>query len=286
MIAEKAAAEEQWLKVCRALEQADTRFVSALATWRGRSHQTFFNNLAGMKNQRERLRVREWREFLANTGLGEVQGQRFVWAVPVRFVQKAARSIVSETLARNSVRARKPTSAPARPPLRSRPRLLEFPVPLRNGLVGYVNIPEGFTHSDVQGFASWMELLRSSAAGEEGARPIETVRCAVYTRSAKLDKDEIRRQRDACNRLVQDQADRGWAWVPRYYDDAGHSGTTLWRPALWNLIRDARRGRFECVVVEYLSRLTRSATDSARVLQALSLAGVRVAIANQLEEDE
>jgi site-specific DNA recombinase len=50
------------------------------------------------------------------------------------------------------------------------------------------------------------------------------------------------------------------------YDDGGHSGGTLERPALQRLIRDIEAGRVDTVVCYKIDRLSRSLTDFAKLV--------------------
>ena len=87
--------------------------------------------------------------------------------------------------------------------------------------------------------------------------PKRTTRCALYTRSALPNRDAIRRQRRRCLDHIAERGSDYRVATSRYRDD-GCSGSTLWRPGLWRLIRDVREGKVDCVVVEHASRLTRN----------------------------
>ncbi len=64
--------------------------------------------------------------------------------------------------------------------------------------------------------------------------------------------------------------------VTREYVDAGFSGATDSRPALNDLVADARRGRFDAVLVWKLDRLGRSLVHLVRLLEELRQLGVEL----------
>ena len=97
-------------------------------------------------------------------------------------------------------------------------------------------------------------------------------RCALYTRKSSeegLDQDfnSLDAQRDACAAYVKSQSSEGWKALPGLYDDGGHSGGTMERPALQRLLADICAGRVDIVVVYKIDRLTRSLADFARMVE-------------------
>ena len=97
-------------------------------------------------------------------------------------------------------------------------------------------------------------------------------RCAIYTRKSSedgLDQEfnSIDAQREACAAYVKSQASEGWRALPAAYDDGGHSGGTMERPALARLLADVARGGVDVVVVYKIDRLTRSLADFARMVE-------------------
>ncbi len=60
--------------------------------------------------------------------------------------------------------------------------------------------------------------------------------------------------------------------MPELYDDGGHSGGTLERPALEQLLDDVRSGKIDVVVVYKIDRLTRSLADFAKIVDVLDQA--------------
>jgi DNA invertase Pin-like site-specific DNA recombinase len=106
------------------------------------------------------------------------------------------------------------------------------------------------------------------------AKPEKRLRCAIYTRKSTdegLDKDfnSLDAQREACAAYVLSQQHEGWSLLPELYDDGGHSGGTLERPALQQLLDDVRSGKIDVVVVYKIDRLTRSLADFAKIVDVL-----------------
>jgi site-specific DNA recombinase len=106
------------------------------------------------------------------------------------------------------------------------------------------------------------------------AKAEKRLRCAIYTRKSTdegLDKDfnSLDAQREACAAYVFSQQHEGWSLLPDLYDDGGHSGGTLERPALQQLLDDVRSGKIDVVVVYKIDRLTRSLADFAKIVDVL-----------------
>ncbi len=109
------------------------------------------------------------------------------------------------------------------------------------------------------------------ASPRPAARP-QACRCALYTRKSSeegLDQafNSLDAQREACAAYVKSQSSEGWKALPALYDDGGHSGGTMDRPALQRLLDDITAGRVDIVVVYKIDRLTRSLTDFARIVE-------------------
>jgi site-specific DNA recombinase len=105
------------------------------------------------------------------------------------------------------------------------------------------------------------------------------VRCAVYTRKSTdegLDQDfnTLDAQREAGENYVASQKQEGWTCLPDRYDDGGFTGGNMARPALRQLLEDARSGRIDCVVVYKVDRLSRSLLDFARIMEVFDQQGV------------
>ena len=95
--------------------------------------------------------------------------------------------------------------------------------------------------------------------------------CAVYTRKSSEEGLEqqfnsLDAQREAGKAYVKSQQHEGWRLLATDYDDGGHSGGTLERPALQRLLTDIRAGKVQIVVVYKVDRLTRSLSDFARLI--------------------
>ncbi|MBX3521595.1 MAG: recombinase family protein [Xanthobacteraceae bacterium] len=102
--------------------------------------------------------------------------------------------------------------------------------------------------------------------------PKKQLRCAVYTRKStdhnlELEFNSLDAQREACEAYIKSQAHEGWRLIPTKYDDGGHSGASLERPALQKLLDDVRAGKIDVIVVYKIDRLTRSLTDFAKLVE-------------------
>ena len=108
------------------------------------------------------------------------------------------------------------------------------------------------------------------------------MRAGIYARVSTADQNcdmQLRELRDYC-------AHRGWE-VTREYVDAGWSGAKASRPQLDRLMKDARRRRFDAVVVWKLDRWGRSLAHLVQSVQELSGLGVRfVAVTQNIDTDE
>ena len=92
-----------------------------------------------------------------------------------------------------------------------------------------------------------------------------TKRAVIYARVSTLDQHPETQMLD----LRQLAAQRGLAIV-REYTDHGISGARAKRPALDNLLRDARRAQFDVVLVWACDRLARSTRHFLEVLDELN----------------
>jgi DNA invertase Pin-like site-specific DNA recombinase len=112
-------------------------------------------------------------------------------------------------------------------------------------------------------------------------------RCVIYTRKSSEEGLEqnfnsLHAQRHACEAFVRSQAGEGWRLVKTAYDDGGFSGGTMERPALRELLAHIRQRRIDVVVVYKVDRLTRSLTDSAKMVEIFDAHGVSfVAVTQQ-----
>lgn len=97
-------------------------------------------------------------------------------------------------------------------------------------------------------------------------------RCAVYTRKStnsrlEIEVNSLTTQHEICSAYIASQRYRGWTEVSRRYDDGGHSGSGLERPALAALMHDIEAGEIDIVVVYKIDRLTRSLLDFVRLIE-------------------
>lgn len=98
------------------------------------------------------------------------------------------------------------------------------------------------------------------------------VRCAIYTRKSseeglEQDFNSLDAQREACEAFVRSQHGEGWFVLAVHFDDAGHSGGTLDRPALQTLLHEVRARKLDVVVVYKIDRLTRSLMDFSKIVE-------------------
>jgi DNA invertase Pin-like site-specific DNA recombinase len=111
------------------------------------------------------------------------------------------------------------------------------------------------------------------------AKPIQKLRCAVYTRKSteeglEMEFNSLDAQREACEAYIASQKPEGWVHYPEPYDDGGFSGGTLDRPALKRLLADIEDGRIDVVVVYKIDRLSRSLMDFAKLVEVFDRGGV------------
>jgi len=111
------------------------------------------------------------------------------------------------------------------------------------------------------------------------AAKARVLRCAIYTRKSSeegLDQDfnSLHAQREACSAYIKSQAGEGWQLHSIHYDDGGHFGGTLERPALKRLLADIAASKVSIVVVYKVDRLTRALTDFAKIVEVFDSHGV------------
>src|SRR3954454_25402707 len=100
----------------------------------------------------------------------------------------------------------------------------------------------------------------------------QELRCAIYTRKSseeglEQDFNSLHAQREACQAYIKSQKHEGWRLLSTHYDDGGHSGGTMERPALRRLLADIAANRIDTVVVYKVDRLTRSLADFAKIVE-------------------
>lgn len=115
---------------------------------------------------------------------------------------------------------------------------------------------------------------------------ISLKRCAIYTRKStnhllERDVNSLTTQREICGAYISSQQYRGWVQLPEPYDDGGHSGSGLERPALAHLMQDIEAGRIDAVVVYKIDRLTRSLLDFVRLVEIFDRRGIALVSISQ-----
>jgi DNA invertase Pin-like site-specific DNA recombinase len=91
------------------------------------------------------------------------------------------------------------------------------------------------------------------------------MKVAIYARYStdRQDKTSIAGQVSNCEAIAQTN---GWQ-VVESYSDAAISGTDDSRPGYRQLLADSEKGRFDVIVVDETSRLTRRAGELPRLLE-------------------
>lgn len=117
-------------------------------------------------------------------------------------------------------------------------------------------------------------------------QPLSVKRCAIYTRKSTnhlLDREinSLVTQRETCGAYIKSQQYRGWVEMPRRYDDGGHSGSGLERPALAELMKDIEAGEVDAVVIYKIDRLTRSLLDFVRLIEIFDRQGIALVSISQ-----
>ncbi len=108
------------------------------------------------------------------------------------------------------------------------------------------------------------------------------MRAALYARVSTQDQNCEHQLRE----LREYAARRGWE-VPGQYIDQGWSGAKASRPELNRLMQDARKRRFDAVLVWKLDRWGRSVADSIKTIQELASLGIRfIAVTQNIDTDD
>lgn len=106
--------------------------------------------------------------------------------------------------------------------------------------------------------------------------------CALYARVSTDDQTcalQLDEMRAFCERM-------GWKIFGEYVD-TGFSGSTDKRPQLMKILTDARRRRFDCIIVWKLDRFGRSVSNFVRHMEDLTTWGVRfLTITQQIDTDQ
>ncbi|MCK4613929.1 MAG: recombinase family protein [Thermoplasmata archaeon] len=111
------------------------------------------------------------------------------------------------------------------------------------------------------------------------------MRAALYLRASTLKQSEEGYSLDYQRDKLQDYAKaKDWEIVEEYVD-AGESGRTTNRPAFNRMTEDARKNKFETVLVYKLDRFSRSLQDLLNVINIMQRHGVFVWSVTQSYDD-
>jgi DNA invertase Pin-like site-specific DNA recombinase len=104
--------------------------------------------------------------------------------------------------------------------------------------------------------------------------PVAKPRAAIYARrSTDLQNKNSTADQE---RIMRERAVRDGCTVVEVYADEAISGTTLDRPGLARLMRDAKARRFDVVYAEALDRMSRSSGGTEHILDVLEYSDVRL----------
>lgn len=98
------------------------------------------------------------------------------------------------------------------------------------------------------------------------------MRIACYTRCSTYDKQTVASQRTEIKSYLTTRSPKRVRW----FEDIGHTGGKLDRPAFQKLMADVRRRRFDILVCYRLDRVSRSLFDAVHVLDQLRQNDVRL----------
>ncbi len=118
-----------------------------------------------------------------------------------------------------------------------------------------------------------MSSRASLALAPDFAESVEPVRVATYSRISTDEErqpNSLEAQRVRLEAFVNSQPEWG---IERRYEDQ-FTGTVIDRPALTRLLKDARLGRFDVLLVYRVDRLARSIRGLAQIIDELDQAGV------------
>ncbi len=106
----------------------------------------------------------------------------------------------------------------------------------------------------------------------------DIVRVACYCRLSVTDRVEtqfgsIEAQREALHAYVASQRTLGWRAIDTAYEDDGYTGSNTDRPALQQLLHDARSGLVDIVAVVRFDRLSRRQIDLLQTIDELHAHG-------------
>ena len=97
-------------------------------------------------------------------------------------------------------------------------------------------------------------------------------KAVIYTRTATKCDMEIYQQIAMCEHYANE---KGVA-VQKVFIDNGNSGRNTNRPALRKLLRNAKRGKFQFVIIYKMDRLSRNLTDYLMIEKQLAEHDVKI----------
>jgi DNA invertase Pin-like site-specific DNA recombinase len=115
-----------------------------------------------------------------------------------------------------------------------------------------------------------MATQDSNVSLNSSQSPTKALRVAIYAR-VSTDMQSVDMQLDA---LHQYCGNRGWD-IHQVYSDQGISGTKVKRPALDQLMADARKRKFDCVLVWAFDRFARSTKHLLMALEEFKSVGIQ-----------
>ena len=98
------------------------------------------------------------------------------------------------------------------------------------------------------------------------------MRLACYVRTSTDERQTVRSQKAEIEAYIERRSPTRVRW----FEDAGHSGGRLDRPAFQQLMAEVRRRRFDVLVCYRLDRVSRSLFDAVAVLDELRRHDVRL----------
>ncbi len=115
-----------------------------------------------------------------------------------------------------------------------------------------------------------MATQDSSFSSSPSQSPNKGLRVGIYAR-VSTDMQSVDMQLDS---LRQYGGNRGWT-IQQVYSDQGISGAKVKRPALDQLMSDARKRKFDCVLVWAFDRFARSTQHLLMALEEFKAVGIQ-----------
>jgi len=114
------------------------------------------------------------------------------------------------------------------------------------------------------------------------------IRCAIYTRvsteeqarKSEREANSLDSQKEICRHFISIRKGEGWTEA-KVYEDPGHSGKDLNRPALKELLQDSELGLIDAIVFYKYDRLSRSPKDFYNLVEIFDKHNIVFASATQ-----